>query len=88
MNVLFNGSNPFATDRVRSLFDDNSLMRSDSCLLNGDVWFKCDKPRYEPCLCNNVILACGLSIAFVLIFGVVRIGMFSRIRNNEKVEDK
>ena len=64
-------------DLVRSAFEGKSLSLSESCLLNGEAWFRWDRPRNEPCLCSNETLACGLSIACVLILGVVLTGIFS-----------
>lgn len=72
-------------DLVRSAFEGKSLSRRESCLLNGDAWLRCDRPRNEFCRCNNETLACGLSMACVLILGVVLTGIFSAAGREEKI---
>ena len=74
------GSEPPSSEceRVLSRLDGKSDMRSESCLLNGDVWLRWLKPLKEPCRTNIDTVACGLSIACVVTagFGVTAVTAF------------
>lgn len=46
-----------------SMVDGRSPMRSDICLLNGELWLSWDRPRNEPCRSSRCGAACGRSMA-------------------------